>query len=457
MQAFLFALLSACCFPCAAATNTSAYPQPLATGPSAKQVAAAAAYNAESLLAANASLKALKTTDKIITVGNKTYLGCAEKGFRTCSQALFGNTRINCYTDIVVIDDSSGVEVKLPAACGCDAGMLFSNEHSPPGGECDPMSTEIRCLYSKGGYPSCTYRNVGMSAFNIIFAFINLSFEFPLLFFAIYMFASLIKKKQPVTNATGSTMFFAILGLIFLVFWTVYYLQVPIGGDSTAVSILSLSVGIPGSATFAGISFMNLALMWMQVAASSKTLRKGKSNLGKGPTVLVVTFSCLFGIIEVVCFGIIDNKTIGSAVALLFIIAIMISYLVGSAKLASALAGAGVGSKKSPRIMRIVVTGRRVAYALIGFIMFNVIYAVTTVLKSHHKVWAQWLNVPMIAFIIMSINVAYIYELRYLRDSTARVRGVAVKQDLNATTSANTTTVSSSIVKISNKVKPMDT
>ena len=293
---------------------------------------------------------------------------------------------------------------------------------------------------------------MGAIIFNNIAGFINLIIQAALLLFGVYMFVGLVKNKAPLSNATGSTLFFGILAVAFLIIWTMYYPYYPTMGSSFGVQISALSIGIPGAATFAGISFMNLALMWLQVAAGSKSLKKTGSNLGKKPLVFVVVFSVLFGLIEIIAFAIIDNKTMGSAAALVFIIGIMIAYLVGSQQLADALEGnKKPGAKRSPRIMKIVSTGRNVAYCLMGFVVANVVYAVTSVFKSWMKgtddeprrsTAMLYLNMISIPCLIFAINVGVIYEFKYLRSSTAKARGIKIQDKAFTATATSSTTTS---------------
>eukprot|EP00947_MAST-08B_sp_MAST-8B-sp1_P006575 g6575.t1 len=267
------------------------------------------------------------------------------------------------------------------------------------------------------------------------------------------MFIGLKKKKAPTTNATGSTLFFGIIATFFLILWTVYYLWFPFQGASAGINTASLSIGIPGSACFAAISFMNLALMWLQVAAGSKSLKKTGSNLGKKPLIIVIVFSVLFCLLMVIFFGPVNNKTVGSAIALIFIIGIMAAYLIGSKDLANALENnLKPGQKRSPRVLRIIKTGRDVAWCLISFVVFNLGYAVVFTLKNlavptdgdNKPAPAAALNpIHSIAItgLIMSINAGVVVEFLYLADATAKSRGVVVKAKAmaTATTSGNTT------------------
>lgn len=284
-------------------------------------------------------------------------------------------------------------------------------------------------------------------------SFINVFIPASLMIFGIHMMLQLKQHNAPLTNATGSTLFFGILSTPFLIMWTAYYLYYPMQGSSIGINTVSLKIGIPGSAVFAAVSFMNLALMWIQVAQSSKSLKKTGSNLGKKPLIMVVTFSILFGLIELICFAIINNNTIGSAVALLFMIAIMVTYLVGSKSLANAIEiGRKPGQKRSPRIVAIINTGRRVAYCLIGFIVFNLMYAavftigdlgVGTDIKAGSEA-IKVLHVLSLIFLILFINLGMMVEFKYLRDTTAKSRGRAVTPGgtSSSSTVANTTQVS---------------
>ena len=362
--------------------------------------------------------------DEIFTVGNRSYLGCKGSGWEICKQA-FGHSRLTCESD-VKIRNAHDVEVMMPPICACSQEWLYSHDHTPPGGAaCEEKTPDIRCLYGGDEYRPCARHDIPLIVIIVAGGFINIVVSFLLWFSSIYLIGSLVKHKALTTNATGSTLFFTVLAVGFLILWTVYYIRFPLAGSDDVVGILSLSVGIPGAAMFSTISFMNLSLMWVQVAASSKSLRKGRSNLGRKPQILIAVFSSVFAIIEILCFGVFELKTVGSAVSLLFIIGIVIAFQVGSRRLAAATSVSGA-TKRSRAISRIITTARNVSFTLFVFIIANLIYATATIMDGFEPSFWVWLNLPTVVIgILPTLNVAVYIQLRYIQSSTAFSRHVA--------------------------------
>ena len=83
-------------------------------------------------------------------------------------------------------------------------------------------------------------------------------------------------------------------------------------GDWSYSKIAMDKLGIPCFALFFCVSFLNLSLMWTYIAMRSKSMKKGKANLSKKLLISIVVISGVFGILEFVAFGILQNQTIGA-------------------------------------------------------------------------------------------------------------------------------------------------
>ena len=83
-------------------------------------------------------------------------------------------------------------------------------------------------------------------------------------------------------------------------------------GDWSYSKISMDKLGIPCFALFFCVSFLNLSLMWAYIAMRSKSMKKGKANLSNKLLISIVVISCVFGILEFVAFGILQNNTIGA-------------------------------------------------------------------------------------------------------------------------------------------------
>lgn len=92
------------------------------------------------------------------------------------------------------------------------------------------------------------------------------------------------------------------------------------------------------------------------------------------------------------------------------------------------------------------------ALGLIGFDFFAIIYAVAGIIKSHATAWKAWLYMPVANLILLSAMFSLWEELCYIRDSTARSRGVKVKAAANRANqtaeATSTTTTQPSTTKV---------
>lgn len=99
---------------------------------------------------------------------------------------------------------------------------------------------------------------------------------------------SMKKRKKSLKNAVGTTIVFSLIAQIFIPQWFMYYgLTGYIG--SYAIEKWCFAVGLSIGVGVGIVAFLNLSLMWLQVAESSKTLKKAGSNLvGKYRTFVMI-------------------------------------------------------------------------------------------------------------------------------------------------------------------------
>jgi hypothetical protein len=94
----------------------------------------------------------------------------------------------------------------------------------------------------------------------------------------IYLIAGLRSKGADICNATGSTIIFSACLFPMMLLWYSFFFFTPLLGGHD-MSVLSLAIGLPGMGTFMLIAWLNLALMWIQVAESSKSLKSSGKNI----------------------------------------------------------------------------------------------------------------------------------------------------------------------------------
>eukprot|EP00947_MAST-08B_sp_MAST-8B-sp1_P004903 g4903.t1 len=229
----------------------------------------------------------------------------------------------------------------------------------------------------------------------------------------------------PLGNALGSTLTTTTIGLPFFFIWHFYYgVTVHLGGFG--LEIASFAIGVPGAGAFGTIAFLNLALMWLQVAESSKTMKKTGSNVSGKFKIFVICFSVLITIMLFVLMGALAMYTIGALCVIVFLILIAVAYLVGSRKLVNVMSsGAAKGKKKSPRLMLIVRTARVIASMILGGLVFEIVYIVLTLMDP---------TTPGLRFVpnfcIAVFNTALVIAVgqicRFIQVTSATKRGVKV-------------------------------
>ena len=307
----------------------------------------------------------------------------------------------------------------------------------------------------KSGTTSACKAHAPGAVMLIIFSTINMSMQAVILFLGLKIIVGLVRGGQTLKNATGSTLIFAILGTIAMILWTLQYAAsyaAPATHTMRSINMVSFDVGIPAAAVLVATACMNLSLMWIQVAQSAKSLKRSGSNLGRKPQIVVAVVAITFGLVEIVCFAIINRNDIGAAISLLFFLGMGGTFIVGSRRLAFAIGGAAADNsvpsmpgsarssrpkkstnQSSPRLRGIVKLGRRIGINVFIYCIFAIMYTAVRMTRSwgygtndKPAPFPAWPAVEQICVfgLIFSVNVILAHLMGYVKDVTAVKRGV---------------------------------
>ena len=300
-------------------------------------------------------------------VGGKPYFLC---NLTTECHDLTGHTRTACFPDEIPVPanySSSGAAATKISTNVCACRVSFSFEQAPSHSP-DPKCFTADCMY---GPEACTGLNP-MAYFQLVAnsgLWVLLSLY--LCTHAIVLLVSLKRHGAPILNAAGSTLISVTLASFFAGLWFAQHLVVIATGSGWF--IIFRNIGIPAAAVFGSAAYLNLALVWIQVAAASKSLARTGSNISRNQVIFVAAFCSAFAVVEIVCFAILQQPSIGAGAALLFIIVIMVLYLVGGRRLVQATRGPDNSTPLPPRLRRVVTTSRNIAIFLVAFILSNVL------------------------------------------------------------------------------------
>ena len=249
-------------------------------------------------------------------------------------------------------------------------------------------------------------------------------------------------KGNVLGNAAGTTVVFSVFCSVFPIIWTIAYYPAMASRQLWLTNILYV-VGISGSAIFGVASALNMSLMWLQVAQSAKTLKKGSTNLGRGPIAFVATFATLFAIIVILLFGIIQNNVVGGGVAWAAIVGVLVTFQVGVRSIVKATSKPG--QPPSAGLQRIINVNRRffllMALWTVGCLGYA---AVLTLLRSRRSHTLGALMAVFIFFIISQVFFLAVVIAQYVYDSSLKKKkkktqpssGTAVSTRKASTTSA---------------------
>ena len=199
--------------------------------------------------------------------------------------------------------------------------------------------------------------------------------------FCIRLAVQLKMNGAVLNNAVGHTIISAIIGLPFFFLWHLYYgITVHLG--SFAWQRAAFGIGAPVAGAFGSIAFLNLALMWTQVAESSRAMKKTGVAISGKFKIFVLCFSVLIFVMLVVLMSALEKYTYGALCVTVFLILIAVAYLCGSRKLATVMTGsmlATTGStmdRKPARLVHIIRTARVTAGLILGGVASEAVFIV---------------------------------------------------------------------------------
>ena len=304
----------------------------------------------------------------------------------------------------------------------------------------DPYCFTAHCLEQKD---ACSQYN-GKAYFVVIMTSLETIAFVAEFFFCIYLILGIKKKKEPLFNVAGTTLINATIGTFFAILFCISY---PVMFGSTSwfyLDNVGIPVGLTFMAVFGCISFLNLALMWLEVSFASKTMKKTGRNLSKKPLIFVIVFDIVIFLFLLIMMTILKDYFIGGAISIVFIIVIMVLYLAGARELDQVMS-AGSKGPKSPRLLAITKTARQMFGCMLFFVIIDIVYAVAAGPRSPRPALTQVLHVVGIVGILGSWNVQLGIIIEYIRDATLVKRGFKRKAGSKmATTQGSGTTSATS-------------
>lgn len=264
-----------------------------------------------------------------------------------------------------------------------------------------------------------------------------------LLAFGIYLVVGLAKNKVSFKNSTGVCIICLVVAGFMQFIWEISYPITIQAYTFVWLTNVGLPVGLCFTAVFACFGMMTLSLMWLEVARASKTMKKSGVNLSKKPLIVVIVVSVLFFILMTLFWTILRDYQSGGLTAIVFLLAISISYLIGARELDQVMSSTKMGGKKSPRLLKIISTARRIFGCVIFFIVADVFYALTTPGRTRAPSATNYLHILGV-LCIMASNIGIFYlAMSYIQDVTLVKRGFTRSESSKtATGTSAATTVS---------------
>lgn len=150
---------------------------------------------------------------------------------------------------------------------------------------------EARCIYSEG----CSDINGNGTYFTIITIMMCVC-SFCVFFYTMSVMSKMKRKKKLTRNATSTAMVFnALSSVMWLPISLGYSLAIWLGNWHISDNMASAS--IPFLFSFIGIAYMNISIIWIQVASASKSMRQASSNLSKKAWLYVAVTSVLIVVV----------------------------------------------------------------------------------------------------------------------------------------------------------------
>eukprot|EP00947_MAST-08B_sp_MAST-8B-sp1_P005174 g5174.t1 len=228
--------------------------------------------------------------------------------------------------------------------------------------------------------------------------------------FALYLIIGLKRNGESLLSVAGTTLISAACGTPFQVMWAIAYPFDMINPPTWSnLGTYGIPFGLGFCSIFQIISLLNIALMWYSVAKASKTMKRTGRNLSAKYRIYVAIYCFLSFLILFVLLTIMENYTIGSGVAIIIFIGIGIAYALGARELRLVLSTTGDKTKRSPRLLKILSTSRKMQIVLWAQILAQLVFAGTFMFRSVRPTIASVIHIVALTMIIsMAQSCTYI-------------------------------------------------
>ncbi len=392
------------------------------------------------------------------TVGNHSYYSCSlEARGDDCMEmipGMLGAGMVGCFYggNALTLEapssshwqstpTPSGIQVKTPV-CGCYQLYGFEQPQSvsDANGIHDPYCFTAECMNA----PDACQKWNSKAYFVVVTTSLESLMFFAMLGFEVYLILGLKAAGASLLTTTGTTLISATAGTFFGLMFCASYPIMYAAKSWWYLDNIGVPVGLTFMACFGCTAFLNVALMWLDVARSSKTLRKTGTNISRGPRRFVAAFVLVIFVFLVITMGILKDYFIGGAISIIFIIIIAVIYAVGARELEQAMSTSGQGRRKSSQLQKIISTSRRMQAIMYTFIVVDVVYALSSGYRDVRPIFALWVHMFGVVGILGSWVGQLATVIDYVRDATLITRGF----------SRNTSSTSSSIAPSSSRQTP---
>ena len=178
---------------------------------------------------------------------------------------------------------------------------------------------EARCIYSEG-CSDINSNGVYFTIITVLMCFCSIT----VFFYTMGVISNMKRKKKLTRNATSTAMVFnALSSVMWLPISLGYGLAIWIGNWHISDNMASAS--IPFLFSFIGIAYMNISIIWIQVASASKSMRQASANLSKKAWLYVtVTSTIIVVVMMTLCVSGQFGMALSTLCAELFVLAVEI-------------------------------------------------------------------------------------------------------------------------------------
>eukprot|EP00947_MAST-08B_sp_MAST-8B-sp1_P006643 g6643.t1 len=365
----------------------------------------------------------------ITWIAGKAYIQCDGSNYYSCDDfiegtelSLAGNRRTECLTNLLPnVTLNSSIQVKV------NGGLC----------RCKPDCFEARCIAGPDG---CLGLG-GLGLFKTIILTLYSVASLCIVGLCIKLILDLSKKGNfKINNAVGSTLIVATIAQVICMLWTLDGAIILASGSSIYGQVVSAPILTPLAGFFNIVAYFNISLMWVQVAQSSKSLKKTGANLGKKPLIFVITNATIFGLGLILFNSVFYNQLVGAALALVFSIIVLMTYIIGGRELALALGGGAEGAK-SPKVQLVIRTSRRMSIGVTVFIVAFICNVPTRLGNLKSAAWRP--AVYVLTYDILAKGAVWVTQLigvLYISEATRGQRGMKARVGTSASTGKGSST-----------------